>query len=291
LARRRPPALSASRIGGAFAALRAEGRAAFIPFLTAGDPSLAATVDLAETLAGAGADLIEIGVPFSDPLADGPTIQRASERALAGGATLAAVLDGVAEMRRRIDAPIVLMSYLNPILRYGLPRFAADARRAGADGVILSDLPVEEAGPIRERLDAAGLDLVLLAAPTSGPARLRRIAQAARGFVYVVTRTGVTGARAALPAELRALVAAIRGATRKPIALGFGISTPEQVRAAARLADGVVVGSAIVDRVARFGADPERMLREVGRFAAALAAPLRESARGGTRAASRGARR
>jgi tryptophan synthase alpha chain len=269
-------------IDRAFSALRAERRAAFIPYLTAGDPSLEATADLAETLAGAGADLIEIGVPFSDPLADGPTIQRASERALAAGVTLSAVLAAVSEIRRRIDTPIVLMSYLNPVVRFGLERFAREARGAGADGAILTDLPVEEAGPAVAALDAAGLDLVFLAAPTSGEARLARIAGAARGFVYAITRTGVTGARSELPAEMRRMIAAIRRVTEKPIALGFGISTPEQVREAARLADAVVVGSAIVDLVGRHGADPERMLREVGQFAGALSAPLREPRRGAT---------
>ncbi len=260
-------------------ALRAERRAAFIPFVTAGDPSLGATADLVETLAGAGADLIELGVPFSDPLADGPTIQRAAERALAAGVTLRAILAAIPEMRRRVETPIVLMSYLNPVLRYGLEKFARDARRAGADGAILSDLPVEEAGPALAAFDAAGLDLIFLAAPTSGSARLARIAAASRGFVYCITRTGVTGARAELPAELRGLIASIRAVTEKPVALGFGISTPEQARAAARLADGVVVGSAIVELIARHGADPERMLREVGQFASALAALLREPRR------------
>jgi tryptophan synthase alpha chain len=260
------------------AAARAEGRTALVPFVTGGDPSLEATADLAETLAGAGADLIEIGVPFSDPLADGPTIQRASERALAKGTTLRGILEMLPEARRRADVPIVLMSYLNPVLHYGLGRFARDARRAGADGVILSDLPVEEAGEALAACDAAGLDLVLLAAPTSGAARLARIAAASRGFIYAVTRTGVTGTREELPRGVRDLVAAIRAVTSKPVALGFGISTPEQVRAAAAHADGVVVGSAIVDLVGRFGGDPERMLREVGQLAARLAAPLRGAA-------------
>ncbi len=260
------------------AAARSDGRAVLVPFITAGDPSLEATVDLAETLAGAGADLLEIGVPFSDPLADGPTIQRASERALANGATLHAIVEMLPEVRRRANIPIVLMSYLNPVLRYGLVRFARDARRAGADGVILSDLPVEEAGEALAACDAAGLDLVFLAAPTSGAARLARIAASSRGFIYAITRTGVTGTREELPRGVRDLVAAIRAVTSKPVALGFGISTPEQARAAAQHADGVVVGSAIVDLVGRFGAEPERMLREVGQFAARLAAPLRGAA-------------
>ena len=260
------------------AAARAGGRAVLIPFITAGDPSLAATADLAEALAGAGADLLEIGVPFSDPLADGPTIQRASERALANGVTLRAILGTLPEVRRRADIPIVLMSYLNPVLRHGLARFAREAREAGADGVILSDLPVEEAAEARAACEAAGLDLVFLAAPTSGRARLARIAEASRGFIYAITRTGVTGAREELPRGVRDLVAAIRAVTSKPVALGFGISTPEQVRAAAQHADGVVVGSAIVDLVGRFGGEPERMLREVGQFTARLAAPLRGGA-------------
>jgi tryptophan synthase alpha chain len=269
---------SPSRIDSVFAAARSEGRAVLIPFITAGDPSLDATVDLAETVAGAGAEILEVGVPFSDPIADGPTIQRASERALAGGTTLRGIIGRLPDVARRAGIPIVLMSYLNPVLRYGLGRFARDAKRAGADGVILSDLPVEEAGEALGACGAAGLDLVLLAAPTSGKARLARIADASRGFIYAIARTGVTGAREELPRGARDLVASIRAVTSKPVALGFGISTPSHVRSAAQHADGVVVGSAIVDLVGRFGGEPERMLREVGRFSARLAAALRDPA-------------
>lgn len=259
-----------------FADLRAARRAAFIPYITAGDPDLDGTVELAEVLARAGADIIEIGIPFSDPLADGPTIQRSSERALAHGVSLRQVIERLSEIRERARVPIVLMSYLNPILQLGLARFAREARRGGADGVIVTDLPVEEARDVLAACDREGLDLITLAAPTSGAARLEKIARAARGFVYCVTRAGVTGARTQLPADLRALVGAVRAATQKPVAVGFGISSAEHVRAAARFADGVVVGSAIVDRIGRLGSERAPMLEEIGRFAGELAAALRE---------------
>jgi tryptophan synthase alpha chain len=259
-----------------FADLRAARRAAFIPYITAGDPDLDGTVELAEVLARAGADIIEIGIPFSDPLADGPTIQRSSERALAHGVSLRQVIERLPEIRERASVPIVLMSYLNPILQLGLARFARAARGGGADGVIVTDLPVEEARDVLAACDREGLDLITLAAPTSGAARLEKIARAARGFVYCVTRAGVTGARAQLPADLRALVGAVRAATQKPVAVGFGISSAEHVRAAARFADGVVVGSAIVDRIGRLGSERAPMLEEVGRFAGELAAALRK---------------
>lgn len=278
-----------------FADLRAARRAAFIPFITAGDPDLDATVELAEVLARAGADIIEIGIPFSDPLADGPTIQRSSERALARGVSLRQVIARLPEIRERAGVPIVLMSYLNPILQLGLVRFAREARAGGADGVIVTDLPVEEAHDVLAACDREALDLIMLAAPTSGAARLEKIARAARGFVYCVTRAGVTGARAQLPADLRALVGAVRSATQKPVAVGFGISSAEHVRAAARFADGVVVGSAIVDRVARLSGERVPMLEEVGRFASELAATLREvpdrSPAGARRSPRAGARR
>jgi tryptophan synthase alpha chain len=234
------------RIGARFAGRRAEGRPAFVAFLTAGDPSLDRTVEAAVELDRAGADVLELGVPFSDPLADGPVIQRASERALARGVTLPKVLEAVRRIRERSDLPLLLFSYYNPLLQHGLERLAGEAKAAGVDGVLVTDLPPEEAAEWIAAARAAGLDTVFLASPTSPPERLERVAGASRGFVYAISRTGVTGERRALSADARPLVERLRALTDVPVALGFGLSTPEQVREAAAVADGVVVGSALV---------------------------------------------
>ncbi|MCG6928437.1 MAG: tryptophan synthase subunit alpha [Acidobacteria bacterium] len=235
-----------SRIGESIARRRAQGRTAFIPFLTAGDPSLDRTVEAALALEAAGADVLELGVPFSDPLADGPVIQRSSERALTRGVTLEVVLDVVRRIRERSALPLLLFSYFNPLLQRGLERLAREATEAGVDGVLVTDLPPEEAEEWIGAARAAALDTVFLAAPTSPPERLRRVAEASRGFVYAISRTGVTGERQALSAEAQPLVERLRGLTEVPVALGFGLSSPEQVAAAAAVADAVVVGSALV---------------------------------------------
>jgi tryptophan synthase alpha chain len=235
-----------TRIAERFARLKAQGRKAFVGFITAGDPSLELTVDLAVGLERAGVDVLELGVPFSDPLADGPVIQRASDRALARGVTLTLVLDAARRIRARSEVPLLLFSYFNPLLRYGLDRLALDAKRAGVDGVLVTDLPPEEASDWLSLARREDLDTVFLAAPTSPPERLARVAAACRGFVYAVSRTGITGERQALSAEAAPLVAALRRLTAEPVALGFGISTPEQVAEAARVADAVVVGSSLV---------------------------------------------
>jgi len=235
-----------TRIGQRFERLRKEGGKAFIAFLTAGDPSGDRTVEAAVELTGAGVDVLELGVPFSDPLADGPVIQRASERSLARGITLARVLELVRRIRQRSEIPLLLFSYVNPLLRYGLPRLAREAADAGADGVLVTDLPPEEAEPWLIAARSVDLDTVFLAAPTSPDERLRRVVEASRGFVYAISRTGVTGERGALSDDARPLVKRIKALTAEPVALGFGISTPEQVGQAAGVADGVVVGSALV---------------------------------------------
>ncbi|MCL4819713.1 MAG: tryptophan synthase subunit alpha [Vicinamibacteria bacterium] len=235
-----------SRIDERFAACRAAGRPAFVAYLTAGEPSPARTVAACLELERGGADVIELGVPFSDPIADGPVIQRASERALARGTTLAVVLDLVRQARAAgLTVPVVLFSYLNPLLRFGLRELPAAARAAGCDGALVTDLPPEGAGQWIDACRAAELDTVFLAAPTSPPERLAAIADASRGFVYAVSRTGVTGEQVALSDDARPLVERLR-AGGKPVALGFGIATPEQVAAAGAVADGVVVGSALV---------------------------------------------
>jgi len=235
-----------SRIGERFARLRRDGARGFVAFITAGDPSLERTLSAARDLDRAGADVLELGVPFSDPVADGPVIQRSSERALRRGTTLADVLETVRSLRRESELPVLLFGYFNPFLRYGLDRLARDAKAAGVDGVLVTDLPPEEAGDWLREARAHDLDTVFLAAPTSPDARLRSVAAASRGFVYAVSRTGITGERQSLSEEAGPLVSRIKSMTAEPVALGFGISTPEQVGAAAAAADAVVVGSALV---------------------------------------------
>ncbi|WP_306533026.1 tryptophan synthase subunit alpha [Geobacter sp.] len=235
-----------SRIAGAFAELKRNGKKALVTFITAGDPDLAATEELIPLLAESGADIIELGVPFSDPMADGPTIQLSSERALAAGTTLPKILATVKSVRARTQVPIVLMGYFNPILSYGLERFAADAAAAGVDGVLLVDLPPEEAGEFKVCADRHGIDVIFLLTPTSDAARIRTVARQARGFIYYVSVTGVTGVRSGVEESVSGNVAAIRERTTVPVAVGFGIATPEQAARVAAVADGVVVGSAIV---------------------------------------------
>jgi len=237
-----------SRIGRAFAKARASGRAALVVFVEAGDPDLDTTRRLLPALADAGADVIELGIPFSDPLADGPVIQRASERALAAGTTLPAALGILAALRaERFTAPVVIFGYANPILAMGEAEFAHRAAQAGADGVLVTDLPPEEGRAFASVLKSAHLDPVYLVAPTSPDERIRRAGSLSRGFLYVVSRMGITGTRTALPEGLPALVSRVRKQVpRLPVAVGFGISSPDQVREVASLADGVVVGSAVV---------------------------------------------
>ena len=235
-----------TRIGDRFARLASHNKKAFVAFVTAGDPSLDRTVQLAVDLERAGVDVLELGVPFSDPIADGPVIQRSSERALARGVTLPRVIETVARIREQSDMPLLLFSYFNPLLQYGLDRVARDLSSAGGDGVLATDLPPEEADAWLAVAQGAGIDTVFLATPTSPPERLARIARASSGFVYAVSRTGITGERAALSQEAAPLVAALRKLTDAPVALGFGISTPAQVAEAAATADGVVVGSSLV---------------------------------------------
>ena len=243
-----------SRFASIFATAKAQGRVALIPYITAGDPSLEATVAIALALAEAGADIVELGVPFSDPVADGPVIQAASERALARGVRLEDVLEVARQIRQQSPIGLLLFSYYNPMLQFGLERFAAAAAAAGCDGVLATDLIPEESAAYRAAAQRSGLDTVFLAAPTSPDARLRVIGEASSGFVYAVSRLGVTGARATLADSAPALVSRLRQQTTLPIALGFGLSRPEQVQAVAAYADGAVVGTALVDRIAQAAA-------------------------------------
>ncbi|MGA2327717.1 MAG: tryptophan synthase subunit alpha [Bryobacteraceae bacterium] len=235
-----------TRIARRFDRLRRQGRKGFVGYLTAGDPSLERTAGLVAALERGGVDVVELGVPFSDPIADGPVIQRASERALRGGASLRRVLEVAAEIRRSSEVPLLLFTYMNPVLRYGLEALARDAAAVGIDGVLLTDLSVEEAGAHVEAMRRHGLDTVFLAAPTSTERRLRLIAKYSTGFVYLVSRTGVTGERDSLSESVAPLVEAVRRVTDLPLAVGFGISRPEHVAAVGSLADAVVVGSAFV---------------------------------------------
>ncbi len=240
-----------TRISRRFEELRRKGELGLVAYITAGDPTLDATESIVLALAKAGADVIELGVPFSDPLADGPTIQRASERALRSGTTLAGVIELVARLRKKTDVPLVLFSYFNPVLQMGVEKFADTAARAGADGVLITDLTPEEAGDYRGAVRARGLNTIFLAAPTSTDARLERIAESSSGFLYLISRMGVTGAREALPDDLPALVRRARAKTALPIAVGFGISQPGHVSILGGLADAAVVGSALVEEIER----------------------------------------
>ena len=238
---------SRNGLQAAFRSARRSGRPALVAYVTAGDPTLKFTEALVLKLAEAGADVIELGVPFSDPIADGPVIQRASERALRRGTSLRDVIRLAQRIRRKSAVPLVLFSYYNPVLQLGVERFAAQAAAAGVDAALITDLTPEEAGGYVKTMRRAQLDTVFLAAPTSTPARLRTIGRLSRGFVYVISRRGTTGARQDVPAEVKALVRRVRRASRLPVAVGFGISRREHVEALRGIADGVVVGSALVE--------------------------------------------
>jgi tryptophan synthase alpha chain len=260
-------------IASTFERCRREKRAAFIPYLTAGDPDLATSARLVEALARGGADIIELGVPFSDPIADGPVNQRAAYRALRSGTSLSGVLELVSQVRADIETPIVLFTYYNPIQVRGVEHFAEQASASGVDGILCVDLPPEEGGELVPALVEQGIDPVFLLAPTSTRDRIRKVAEASRGFVYYVSRTGVTGERSALSASLASELRRVRRIVGLPIAVGFGISTPEQAKAVARLADGVVVGSALVRIVEEHSNDPDlpdRLEQRVRELAAGL---------------------
>lgn len=234
------------RLASRFAELKGRGEKALVTFITAGDPDLATTEELIPLMAEAGADIIELGVPFSDPMADGPTIQKASERALEAGTTLPGILDLVRRIRLRTQVPIILMGYYNPVFHYGGDQFVADAVAAGVDGVLLVDLPPEEAGEFQSMAAAAGLDVIFLLTPTADESRIEKVARLGRGFVYYVSVTGVTGARTSVETSVGEMVGRIRAKMSLPLVVGFGISTPAQAAEVAGVADGVVVGSALV---------------------------------------------
>jgi tryptophan synthase alpha chain len=254
-----------SRIADTFEHLRREGRTGLVTYTTAGDPDLARSAEILKALDRAGADVLEVGVPFSDPLADGPVIQRATERALAAGTTLSGVLDLVGSIRADVKAPIVIFSYANPLLRMGLAAFADRAARAGVDGVLALDLPIEEADEFRRVLDGKGLDTIFLLSPTTTDARIRKASELGRGFLYGISRLGVTGARDRVASGAEAMVARIRQHTTMPVALGFGISRPEHVAEVGQYADAAVVGSALVSLIAEASGSP-RLIEQVERY-------------------------
>ncbi len=247
-----------------FGELRAKGRKAFIPFVTAGDPDIETTIRLVPVLERSGSHIVELGIPFSDPLADGPTIQRSSERALRHGYRLADYLAAVREIRRSTSVPVVLFSYFNPLLQYGLDKLASDACAAGVNGLLVTDITPEEGESYCGCMEHHGLDTIFLAAPTSSPGRVEKIARCSRGFVYVVSRTGVTGAQARLSETVRPTVELVRKHTQLPVAVGFGISRPEHVKAVWEFADGAVVGSAIVSLMEPTAR--EETVQRVGQF-------------------------
>jgi tryptophan synthase alpha chain len=258
-----------SRIAETFARLRADGLRGFIPFITAGDPDLETTRSLIIELARAGASIIELGVPFSDPMADGVVIQRASERALRNRVSVADVLAVIRDARRETDVPVVLFTYFNPLLQFGLERLCAEARAAGVDGVLVTDLVPEEAEEFSATLAHHALDMIFLVAPTSTDVRLKMIAARATGFIYAVSRAGVTGARTSMSDEAENLVGRVRAVSELPVAVGFGISTRAQVGEVWRYADAAVVGSAIVAEIEKHAGESD-LVRRVGEFARSL---------------------
>ena len=257
------------RIEDAFSQLKREGKPGFIPFITAGDPDLDTTAELLVELANSGASIIELGVPFSDPMADGPVIQRASERALQLGFGLKEIFAMTAKVRAKIETPLVLFSYFNPLLQYGINKLAHDAREAGIDGILVTDLTPEESQEFTAALKLSELDMIFLVAPTSTDERLRMISAHASGFVYAVSRAGVTGARENLSGEAELLVARVRKFSSLPVAVGFGISSAEQVAETCTYADAAVVGSAIVTQIEKLSGTPN-VVKEIGQFVRGL---------------------
>ncbi|MFY9268211.1 MAG: tryptophan synthase subunit alpha [Candidatus Manganitrophaceae bacterium] len=267
------------RIGAAFKNLASRGEKGLIAYVMAGDPNLSETAEIVLAMEKAGADLIELGVPFSDPVAEGPTIQKASERALRGGTTLRQVIDLVASLRRRTEIPLILMTYCNPIYAFGLPAFFKEAREAGVDGVILPDLPIDEGKEFLKQATRHGIDLIFLVAPTTTEGRAAKILREGTGFIYYVSLTGVTGSRLAGAEEIRERIQRLKMQLKsmnsdKPVAVGFGISTPEEAKEMARSADGIIVGTALVKVVESASTDPD-YLRRLSEFVAALKEAIR----------------
>ena len=258
-----------NRIQKTFEKLKTKGEKALITFITAGDPSIKISKDIIFELEKSGADIIELGIPFSDPMADGPTIQAASERALKKSITVKHVFELVRDIRKKSQIPIVLFGYYNPVFAYGVERFAGDAKKAGADGILVVDLPPEEAHELKKAADSCSLDLIFLLTPTSDDNRMQLVAEKASGFIYYVSVAGITGARKELPGTIQKYIKKVRQFTPLPVGVGFGISTPEQVREVSKWADGVIVGSAIVNVIEKNQGLPD-LVTKVGKFVAKL---------------------
>lgn len=266
-----------SRITKMFERFGVSGEKALITYITAGDPDLLTTKRLLFALQKAGADLIELGIPFSDPMADGPTIQRASFRALKNGTNLKAIFDMLKETKKELDVPTILFGYYNPIFQYGMDSFIESAKEAGIDGVLIVDLPLEESDGIQKFTDKAGIDLINLVSPVTDGGRLKRIVADASGFLYYISVTGVTGVRSEMPKEVFDQISKIKKTTKLPVVVGFGVSNPEAAYQISRVADGVVVGSAIVNIIEEYGGDDTALLLEVQRFVSSLKAKMCES--------------
>jgi len=260
-----------NRIDRTFRKLKNERRKAFIAYITAGDPDMRVTKELVPALEKAGVDIIELGIPFSDPLADGPTIQAASHRALSKGTTLEKIFDAIGSIRKVTEIPIVFMTYYNPVLKYGLKRFMADCARDGVDGVVIPDLPLEESGELRRHARASGVSSIFLVAPTSTRERIKSITALSTGFVYYVSLTGVTGARRELPPELISRIKLVKSMTKRPVAVGFGVADAGQAGRVAKVADAVIVGSRIVRIIEANRKDKKAIISKVSRFSRGLA--------------------
>lgn len=260
-----------NKIEQVFKTLKREKKKAFIPYVTAGDPDIKVTEEVVRALARAGADIIEIGIPFSDPLADGPTIQRAVERSLASGTTTRKIFAMVGGITKEVQAPIVFMTYYNIVFKYGVAAFIKDAKKNGASGLIVPDLPMEESDELIRIADKEGFCVILLTAPTTPLERFRKIAVRSRGFIYYVSLTGITGARKALAGSLADDVKTLKKVTSKPVCVGFGVSTPAQAGSVAKAADGVIIGSALISVIEKNLRDKKKIARSVGSSAAALA--------------------
>lgn len=260
-----------NRIDEKFKELRKEKKTAFIPYITAGDPDISTTKKIVSALAASGADIIELGIPFSDPLADGPTIQQAMQRSLGAGCTVRKVMRMAKELRAKIQTPFVFMTYYNIVFNYGPEAFIHDAKKCGADGLIVPDLPMEESRQLTEIADRAGFNVIMLTAPTTPPARFKLIAGCSRGFIYHVSLTGVTGARSALSSRLKKDVRKLKKLTKKPVCVGFGISTPAQAADISGAADGIIIGSAIIKIIEKHLRNKKAMLKGISGFARSIA--------------------
>jgi tryptophan synthase alpha chain len=260
-----------NRIKQTFTSLRKEGKKAFVPYITAGDPDMQTTKRIVHALAEAGADIIELGIPFSDPLADGPTIQRAVQRSLKAGCTVGKVLKMVKDLRNNVLTPLVFMTYYNIVYHYGVNRFIKDAKKSGADGIIVPDLPLEESDELIRVADKEDFYVILLAAPTTPVERFKMIAKRSRGFIYYVSLTGVTGARKKLSDKLKSDIKKLEKVTSKPVCVGFGISNPAQARDIAKVSDGIILGSAVINVLEKYLPDKKRAVKEVEKFASSVA--------------------